>query len=296
MDTTVSTRASKRPRQGEGKPTTPSARYKNPTSNSDGSSGGEGADAAEAPSSVGGAVEKRLVAPAEVPSEEVGAIKGGEPSESDQASSVLSNGVTETGVELTQEESGAEDSPADEVEEPLSGSNERFKSHSSSSANSARAAMPGTTPGDRTCTSCRKSKVKCDKLTPCSRCVRLKMVCVAQTRGRGRPLSSTKANKKMAHSLGNVRPVEQPWKSEGAIMDGVVKQGGKDNPVRPPLDIDMARPTSLATDPQPGPRRAGYPDYPPRVGDRSDQTGGDRHLETHVGQHQSQPPIQLQTG
>ncbi|CAN0154583.1 unnamed protein product, partial [Phaeothamnion confervicola] len=39
----------------------------------------------------------------------------------------------------------------------------------------------------RTCISCRRSKVKCDKTYPCNRCVRLKLTCVAQTRGRGRP-------------------------------------------------------------------------------------------------------------
>eukprot|EP00752_Nemacystus_decipiens_P016274 g14553.t1 len=44
--------------------------------------------------------------------------------------------------------------------------------------------------GGRTCVSCRKSKVKCSKGSPCKRCCRLKLECIAQVRGRGRPVAS----------------------------------------------------------------------------------------------------------
>lgn len=44
----------------------------------------------------------------------------------------------------------------------------------------------------RTCMGCKRSKVKCSRGSPCSRCTRLKLVCVAQTRGRGRPIATHK--------------------------------------------------------------------------------------------------------
>ncbi|CAM9307574.1 unnamed protein product, partial [Sphacelaria rigidula] len=49
--------------------------------------------------------------------------------------------------------------------------------------------------GQRTCVNCRKSKVKCSRGSPCVRCRRLKLTCVAQTRGRGRPVASAKKPK-----------------------------------------------------------------------------------------------------
>ncbi|CAN0261851.1 unnamed protein product [Discosporangium mesarthrocarpum] len=52
----------------------------------------------------------------------------------------------------------------------------------------------------RTCISCRVSKVKCDKGLPCSRCLRLNSVCVAQTRGRGRPVQQLKTSEGIARS------------------------------------------------------------------------------------------------
>lgn len=40
----------------------------------------------------------------------------------------------------------------------------------------------------KTCISCAKAKIKCDKMLPtCSRCARLGIDCHAQARGRGRP-------------------------------------------------------------------------------------------------------------
>jgi hypothetical protein len=40
----------------------------------------------------------------------------------------------------------------------------------------------------KTCITCAKAKIKCDKMLPkCSRCVRLGIDCLAQARGRGRP-------------------------------------------------------------------------------------------------------------
>lgn len=56
-------------------------------------------------------------------------------------------------------------------------------------------ALASTTGVARTCVSCRKSKVKCSRSSPCDRCIRLKLVCVAQTRGRGRPVTSNKRPK-----------------------------------------------------------------------------------------------------
>ena len=58
--------------------------------------------------------------------------------------------------------------------------------------------------GGRTCVSCRKSKVKCSKGSPCKRCSRLKLECVAQVRGRGRPVASggSSAAKKSGKSEG----------------------------------------------------------------------------------------------
>ncbi|CAM9530033.1 unnamed protein product, partial [Choristocarpus tenellus] len=56
--------------------------------------------------------------------------------------------------------------------------------------------VSGKDKNERTCTSCRKSKVKCDRRAPCTRCVRLKMECIAQTRGRGRPLSAVRAGRR----------------------------------------------------------------------------------------------------
>ena len=43
----------------------------------------------------------------------------------------------------------------------------------------------------RTCSQCREAKVKCDKKEPCGRCLRRGLMCVAQTRGPGRPPSKT---------------------------------------------------------------------------------------------------------
>mmetsp|Transcript_2010 Transcript_2010/g.3274 ORF Transcript_2010/g.3274 Transcript_2010/m.3274 type:complete len:887 (-) Transcript_2010:31-2691(-) len=39
------------------------------------------------------------------------------------------------------------------------------------------------------CQSCRKSRVRCEKVIPCKRCIRLNMECKPQLRGRGRPPS-----------------------------------------------------------------------------------------------------------
>ncbi|CAN0556377.1 unnamed protein product, partial [Ectocarpus sp. 12 AP-2014] len=55
---------------------------------------------------------------------------------------------------------------------------------------------PGACGEGRTCVSCRKSKVKCSRVLPCDRCRRLKLVCIAQVRGRGRPVASMTAGKK----------------------------------------------------------------------------------------------------
>lgn len=55
---------------------------------------------------------------------------------------------------------------------------------------------PNTQSGEgRTCINCRRSKVKCNRSSPCSRCARLKLECIAQTRGRGRPVASHKKSK-----------------------------------------------------------------------------------------------------
>lgn len=48
----------------------------------------------------------------------------------------------------------------------------------------------------RTCVACRRSKVKCSRGLPCDRCCRLKLVCIAQVRGRGRPVASSTAAKR----------------------------------------------------------------------------------------------------
>ncbi|CAN0107660.1 unnamed protein product, partial [Scytosiphon promiscuus] len=48
----------------------------------------------------------------------------------------------------------------------------------------------------RTCVACRRSKVKCSRGLPCDRCSRLKLVCIAQVRGRGRPVASSTAAKR----------------------------------------------------------------------------------------------------
>lgn len=46
---------------------------------------------------------------------------------------------------------------------------------------------------NRTCITCAKAKIKCDKNTPsCGRCVRLGIECSAQLRGRGRPPNNAK--------------------------------------------------------------------------------------------------------
>ena len=48
-------------------------------------------------------------------------------------------------------------------------------------------------PVERTCASCAKAKVKCDKKRPkCGRCTRLGVECLAQLRGRGRPPNSAR--------------------------------------------------------------------------------------------------------
>jgi hypothetical protein len=41
---------------------------------------------------------------------------------------------------------------------------------------------------NRTCEPCRKRKIRCDKELPCSNCLHRGMHCVAQNRGRGRPM------------------------------------------------------------------------------------------------------------
>lgn len=63
------------------------------------------------------------------------------------------------------------------------------------STSAAQQALRGTSNSQiqgRTCVACRKSKVKCSRGSPCDRCARLKLECVAQTRGRGRPVASNK--------------------------------------------------------------------------------------------------------
>ncbi|CAM9177087.1 unnamed protein product [Pylaiella littoralis] len=83
----------------------------------------------------------------------------------------------------------------------------------------------------RTCVSCRKSKVKCSKVKcskglPCNRCRRLKLTCVAQVRGRGRPVASTTAAKKSPKSK-HLRPEVQS--SENGVGAGRVggRRGGR---------------------------------------------------------------------
>jgi len=39
----------------------------------------------------------------------------------------------------------------------------------------------------KVCTNCRKAKIKCDGTMPCGRCQRLDLICLAQSRKRGRP-------------------------------------------------------------------------------------------------------------
>lgn len=63
---------------------------------------------------------------------------------------------------------------------------------STSAAQQALRGMSNSQTQGRTCVACRKSKVKCSRGSPCDRCARLKLECVAQTRGRGRPVASNK--------------------------------------------------------------------------------------------------------
>ncbi|CAB1116832.1 unnamed protein product [Ectocarpus sp. CCAP 1310/34] len=78
-------------------------------------------------------------------------------------------------------------SPPPEPKDPPSDEGDQAASSNSSA---------GACGEGRTCVSCRKSKVKCSRVLPCDRCRRLKLVCIAQVRGRGRPVASVTAGKK----------------------------------------------------------------------------------------------------
>jgi hypothetical protein len=53
----------------------------------------------------------------------------------------------------------------------------------------------------KTCITCAKAKIKCDKMQPrCGRCVRLNIDCCAQLRGRGRPPTKPEKEEKGRNS------------------------------------------------------------------------------------------------
>jgi len=54
-----------------------------------------------------------------------------------------------------------------------------------------------------TCMSCARSKVKCDRTTPCARCVRLRLECVPRTKVRGQAGNKTAATPPRVAALGN---------------------------------------------------------------------------------------------
>lgn len=68
----------------------------------------------------------------------------------------------------------------------------KMEGMSTSAAEQALRGLSNSQTQGRTCVACRKSKVKCSRGSPCDRCARLKLECVAQTRGRGRPVASNK--------------------------------------------------------------------------------------------------------
>eukprot|EP00903_Cladosiphon_okamuranus_P010863 g10260.t1 len=81
--------------------------------------------------------------------------------------------------------------------------------------------------GGRTCVSCRKSKVKCSKGSPCKRCIRLKLECIAQVRGRGRPVASGSGLRRSAKS--EVKAGANAHCGIGVDGDGsAVGAGGRD--------------------------------------------------------------------
>ena len=83
----------------------------------------------------------------------------------------------------------------------------------------------------RTCVACRKSKVKCSRGSPCDRCARLKLVCIPQTRGRGRPVASHKKAKLDDVSHCSSMAVRKPTSSIGTAGEAGsgsgIDSGGK---------------------------------------------------------------------
>ena len=119
----------------------------------------------------------------------------------------------------------------DTEEDSLSASNKTANSEEGKEDDPAAATSDGAEGGGgvggggRTCVACRKSKVKCSRGSPCQRCSRLKLECVAQVRGRGRPVanssaSATRRNGKTEEKGGSAA------RSSGGFGGGGVGVGG----------------------------------------------------------------------
>ncbi|KAK4984755.1 hypothetical protein LTR66_008389 [Elasticomyces elasticus] len=111
----------------------------------------------------------------------------------------------------------------------------------------------GRTLNPRSCVTCRKRKVKCDKLNPCSNCNKAHIECVFPAPGRAPRKARKSGDAKDAELLARLRRLEGVVKGMG--VDVPVEQGGmeigetnanghaKENPLRTgngALDVDVA--------------------------------------------------------